>query len=51
MARLEDLVRGSQVKGILPDSLVTVVDLQWHGDGAIELTYKDATGRPRKNTS
>ena len=44
MARLEDLTRGAQVKGILPDGLVTVVDVQWHGSAVIELTYKDAAG-------
>jgi superfamily II DNA or RNA helicase len=45
MARLEDLTRGAQVKGIAPEGVVTVVDVQWHGSVAIELTYKDATGR------
>jgi len=33
------------VKGILPDALITVVDVQWHGDMAITLTYRDAAGR------
>ncbi|MBI4682692.1 MAG: DUF3883 domain-containing protein [Nitrospirae bacterium] len=45
MARLEDLTRGAAIKGILPESLVTVVDVQWHGSAVIELTYKDASGR------
>lgn len=45
MARLEQLTRGAIVRGILPDTLVTVVDVQWHGDVAITLTYRDATGR------
>src|SRR3954471_12303549 len=45
MARLEDLTRGASVKGILPDRLVTVVDIRWHGSAVAELTYKDATGR------
>jgi superfamily II DNA or RNA helicase len=44
MARLEDVKRGAQVKGILPDGLVTVVDVQWHGSAVVELTYKDAAG-------
>lgn len=34
----------AQVKGIVPDGLVTVVDVQWHGSAVIELTYKDAAG-------
>src|SRR5436305_8822497 len=45
MARLEDLTRGASVKGILPDCLVTVVDIRWHGSAVVELTYKDGTGR------
>ncbi len=45
MARLEDLKQGASVKGILPNGLVTVIDLKWHGSVAAELTYKDATGR------
>src|SRR2546430_5147156 len=45
MAQLEQLTRGATVKGILPDVLVTVVDVEWHGDSAITLTYRDATGR------
>jgi ERCC4-related helicase len=44
MARLEELTRGASVKGILPDSFVTVVDVKWHGQ-VVELTYKDASGR------
>jgi hypothetical protein len=44
MARLEDLTRGTSVKGILPDSLVTVVDVKWHGSAVAELTYKDDAG-------
>jgi SNF2 family DNA or RNA helicase len=46
MARLEDLTRGATVKGILPDRLVTIVDVRWHGSTVVEVTYKDASGRP-----
>src|SRR5215212_9917286 len=45
MARLEDLARGTAVQGVLADGLVTVVDVQWYGSDAMELTYKDAAGR------
>ncbi|MGO9613145.1 MAG: helicase-related protein [Dissulfurispiraceae bacterium] len=45
MAKLEDLTRGASVKGILPDSLITVVDVKWHGSAVVELTYKNASGR------
>src|SRR5437899_11727593 len=44
MAQLEQLTRGATVRGILPDALITVVDVQWHGDVAITLTYRDAAG-------
>src|SRR6202011_1692846 len=46
MAKLEDLKRGGSVKGILPDCLVTVVDVKWYGSAAVELTYKDPAGKP-----
>lgn len=46
MARLEDLKIGASVRGVLPSGLVTVVSVQWHGTLAVELTYKDATGKP-----
>ena len=46
MARLEDLTRGAQVKGVRNDGPVEVVDAKWFGTSAIELTYKDAQGKP-----
>jgi superfamily II DNA or RNA helicase len=46
MAKLEDLKRGATVTGILPDCLVTVIDVKWYGSAAIELTYKDPAGKP-----
>ncbi|HJT21371.1 MAG TPA: helicase-related protein [Nitrospira sp.] len=33
------------IRGILPDVLVTVVSVKWFGSEAIELTYKDPSGR------
>ena len=45
MAQLEDLTRGASIKGILPECLVTVVDVKWHGSAVVELTYKDPSGR------
>jgi SNF2 family DNA or RNA helicase len=45
MSRLEDLRTNAAVKGILPDTLVTVVSTQWFGSEALELTYKTATGK------
>src|SRR6476620_6868569 len=45
MTRLEDLQPQALVSGILPDSMVSVVNVQWFGSEALELTYKSPTGR------
>ena len=47
MAKLEDLTRGAAVRGILPDCLVSVIDVKWFGSAAVELTYKDPSGKWR----
>ena len=43
--KLEDLRANSAVRGVLADSLVTVVSVQWFGSEALELTYKTPAGR------
>src|SRR3989449_2079411 len=45
MSKLEDLRPNAAVRGILPDALVTVISAQWFGSEALELTYKDPSGR------
>jgi SNF2 family DNA or RNA helicase len=45
VATLEDLRPNAAVRGILPDALVTVVSVQWFGSEALELTYKDPSGK------
>src|SRR6266540_7047182 len=45
MTTFEDLRPNASIRGILPDSLVTVVNVQWFGSEALELTYKDSAGR------
>ncbi len=45
MSRLEDLKPNASVQGIMPSGLVTVVNVQWHGSEALELTYKTAEGK------
>src|SRR5215475_13232817 len=45
MSSLEALQLNAAVRGILPDCLVTVVSVQWFGSEALELTYKNPTGR------
>lgn len=45
MAKLDDIKVAAAVRGILPDETVTVENVKWFGNAAIELTYKDASGR------
>jgi hypothetical protein len=45
MTRLEDFSTTAAVRGILSDQVVTVVRVQWFGFEALELTYKDTSGR------
>jgi SNF2 family DNA or RNA helicase len=45
MIRLEDLQPNAAISGLLPNSLVTVVSVQWFGSEAIELTYKNPAGK------
>ena len=39
--KLEDLTRGASIKGILPDQLVTVVDISWHSSFTKERSIVD----------
>ena len=45
MSTLESLLPNASVRGILPNRLVTVVNTQWFGSAALELTYKDPDGK------
>ena len=45
MSRLEDLQPQAAVRGITPDGLATIISLQWYGSEAVELTWKDSSGR------
>lgn len=42
--KLEDLKPDTTVRGIVPDGVVTVVNVQWHGSGALTLIYRPASG-------
>ena len=43
--KLEDLRANAAVRGVLSDSLVTVVSVRWFGSEALELTYKTPAGK------
>jgi superfamily II DNA or RNA helicase len=42
---LEDLQPDATVRGILPDTAVTVVSVEWHGSDALTLVYRGPDGR------
>jgi SNF2 family DNA or RNA helicase len=44
MARLEDLVPGVIIQGILPGQRIRVIAIEWYGEDALDLTYEDAMG-------
>jgi hypothetical protein len=43
--KLEDLQPDATFRGILPDALVTVVSVAWHGSDALTLVYRAPNGR------
>jgi len=45
MARLEELTVGAVVRGLSPHGAVTIEAVKWYGSDALEVTYKDSTGR------
>ena len=45
MPKLEELRPNATVRGILQDCLVNVVNVQWYGSTAVELTYKTPDGK------
>lgn len=47
MAQLQELIRGVKVRGILPNSVVTLVDVAWFGSDSVSVIYReDDSGRP-----
>lgn len=47
LAALEELRVGATVRGLAPQGLATVVQAQWYGTPAVEITFKDAAGQLR----
>ncbi len=43
--KLEDLQTDTTVRGILPDTVITVVSVEWHGSDALTLVYRGPSGR------
>ena len=45
METFEQLVAGARIEGILPDGAVTLISVQPRGADAVEIVYRDSTGR------
>lgn len=46
MTKLEDIRVNSLVRGLVPNSVVTIKHVQMFGDQALEVTYVDGEGKP-----
>lgn len=44
-AKLEEITKGTRIRGIIPNEAVTVVDVNRHADDICEVIYKDTAGR------
>ncbi len=44
VATLEELKAGASVRGLSPDGIAKVVQVEWFGDQAVKVTFEDATG-------
>ncbi len=47
MARLEELLKGASVRGIVPNDTVTVVETKWHGSACLTLYFRESDGTVR----
>jgi hypothetical protein len=43
--KLEELKPNSVVRGIVPDGVATVVNVQWHGSDALTLIFRGPSGK------
>jgi superfamily II DNA or RNA helicase len=41
---LEDLKAGASVRGLSPDGLAEIVQVEWYGNQAVNVTFRDAVG-------
>jgi SNF2 family DNA or RNA helicase len=45
MARLEEIVVGSNVIGLSGKGAVTIISVKWHGNSVLEVVFKDSAGQ------
>ncbi len=44
MAKLEELIVGSMVSGLVNNESVQIIAVKWYGSSVLELTYKTSQG-------
>jgi hypothetical protein len=44
MAALENLKAGTLIKGLIPDGIAKIVNVEWYGDQAIKVVFENADG-------
>ncbi len=47
MTTLEDLKAGASVRGLTPDGVAKIVQVEWLGDQAVKVTFEDTSGAVR----
>jgi SNF2 family DNA or RNA helicase len=45
MTQLEQLQRGVLVRGLIPQQLVTLIDVEWNGSNAVTVVYRRSDGK------
>ena len=45
MVKLEDITKGTRLKGLSGQTLLTIESTTWHGSDVIEVIYKDPQGQ------
>lgn len=45
MTRLEHLKRGIQIRGVVPQQIVTLIDVEWSGSNAVTVVYRRGDGK------
>jgi len=45
MLKLEDLKKDAQLRGIVPEDIVRIAQVEPHGEHALSVIYKDSQGR------
>lgn len=46
MTKLENIIKGTYLNGVIPNQMVEVIDADWYGSNVIEITFKDSYGNP-----